>query len=336
MLNFIVAKNRHGTEGDANLLEGLIQEADVVSFENAFAAENDARGIESDFRLAYLMPDSQRRRSVQLLKNQTGGYDRLYCLIIEHKMPVILLERHTDAKDGKAWSETKKRIDTTTKPLELVLNGDYEGALKTVYQDALLVKEMARLRDSNMGQNGQSINDRIIEVYPHLADQEQINYLIIIGGLHRPEEGLASVPDSTFRVVPLNPKPKYPHWLSTIFSNVTSLDLGFEACRDDVARYLLAWAYRVAVIQHLKELSKRDNAELYKLSQVLVTNMGAENLQALTSRIQQSTNLLGEIGHFFADFGLPLPAKPQDFNKLFIKYRKAGNPQNMGPNYQRA
>lgn len=318
-LHFTIIKHRHGTCADAQQLESHIRDADLVSFEDSYASEKRAQYHE-EFHKTYLSSSQLRRKiflglsSVIRLPNYSVC---LEALLLRYETPVVLLERFP-AEIAQHGKERYAAVSSSSEPFFSFLAGRYALAMSGVWDLAKEMKAMKEERDANIASNAHTIRDRIVDLYPHFRWKDSVNYVIFIGALHAPEQGLSAVDDATVTVVNIPCTLPYTHWLETIFQKAIA-SVPYDACHDDIARYLLGGGLRVVL---------HENKFSTPLSHLLVHDMGADNLEELMDRMQQlhenddAAEKVQLISTFFAEQGTVLPQTKRACRKLYQTLRK--------------
>ena len=82
--------------------------------------------------------------------------------------------------------------------------------------------------------NSATIEQRILELYPHLADKPQIRYLIEIGSTHQIDRGLGIPPDAVFNLFRAN-QSRNIYWSTAV--RIMLKNASFEECKGDIARH---------------------------------------------------------------------------------------------------
>ena len=176
-----------------------------------------------------------------------------------------------------------------------------------------------RIRDRNITQNARTIERRVHELYPQLANKPQIDYLVILGSLHEIEQVLTSVPNAKVEVINLDPWNESGYHIEKEIANKLNQNAIFVEVREDIARYILSVAYQLA----LKEAPKHPLGP--DLREEAVKNMGFKDLQVLCSKVNPDASENDKIQlfkRFFNEHGIQLPRKPSDYEVLFEQYKK--------------
>ena len=245
-LKITIAKVRHEGLLDALKLVPLVKRAHVVSIENAHATEDDALKLEQGYRdEVYSLNWSNRQ--IKAGKNIINGFvrDRLYnagrsAIIIHYGKPIILAERHSPEESARSRELYNKIKYQAEEILSLrragIIQRWYEEAMRLCYEAAKSIAYYIHVRDSNVVANMPTIEHRIIELYPHLAGTNPIEYLIEMGANHRLDQGLQSVPNAGIEVVNLSRSS--PNRYTQIVAKIMSQNASFEECRADIASFL--------------------------------------------------------------------------------------------------
>jgi len=317
ILNFKIAKHRHGDAEDAKALEPLIATADVVSLENTGGRENEIRVMESWYK-EFKTSAKRERRQIKELFYQPSEYGKeITRIILKYAKPVVFLERCTD-EEARALERVEKLLsgEEDINVFQLFFKGNAEEAMRSAYSIAEKARYFTTIRDNIMARSGLVIAERIVELYPSLGERQSLDYLICIGGAHSPERGLKDVPDSTVKVIEAPDSRRYTQWKAELFSKAVG-GASYEECREDAARMIISAAFRVAVP---KECSKT-----VELSHLVAGTMGSRELEEMTSRIDPSSEndqKLEVIRGYFEEKGVVLPKSRKEYGRLIPKYRR--------------
>ena len=237
-IDFVVAKVRHQTLGDALKLLPLVRAVDAVGLEGGLISEERAFEIEQYFKRAYLLPPRRRKfEALRLLakavyRHQNGFNPGLDSILFYYGKPVIMIEKHP-LKD----IEMLKELDNKTNiPLSKY------GAIQTVKEDACRIfydaaqahAEQIRIRDHNMAENIGAIEQRMLELYSHLSSKPQIRCLLTFGSLHHVDR-ILGIPSNA--VVNFSPTNSYKGSPSSVITRIMLENASFEACKADILRH---------------------------------------------------------------------------------------------------
>jgi len=314
VINYTIAKGRHDTADDTLKLSSLIKASDVVSFEIAGATDRRAREVEEYFPRFYASTRHEReqlRIKKHGLTNTTGQVDQYFFqvteLIINNHKGVVQAERFspTESLEIKRYSQEDTASQFSGMPsLETLMSGDYESITRLL--------EGAILRDQNIVENARSLlPTRIGELYPHLAERDELNYLISIGYMHNPEVGLRELPNTTVHVEDLTGDPK--PWELLLYQKIQN-GASYEQCQDDLARLFIK--------KFLNYLLPQTDAR-FDLSLWMIASMGVQEAGDLHSRIMNDPSYeagRGATRAFFKQQGIEIPTNRKEIRNAMRKY----------------
>ncbi len=318
-LHFTIVKHRHGTWADARRLEDYIKNADIVSFEDAYSSEARAQ-MHENLSQNYLSYSWLTKKLIQGLSTVIEPQSYSTCLnqlLMRYDTPVVLLE-HFPAKKAQEGKERYTTVFSSTEPMFAFFAGHYEIAMRGIWAFAQEMKAIKEERDANIASNAHTIRDRIVDLYPHLQQEKSMNYTVLIGAFHTPEEGLSAVEDATVTVANIPCTLPYTHWLETVFQKAIA-SLPYDACHDDIARYLFSGGLRIVL---------PENRFSTPLSYLLVQSMGTSHLEELMDRMQQlhenkdASEKVQLISTFFAEQGTVLPQTKKACKRMYCELKK--------------
>ncbi|MEK6974178.1 MAG: hypothetical protein AABW41_03015 [Nanoarchaeota archaeon] len=282
-LVFKIIKANHETKEDANLVMSVLKEMDVVSLEQQFCSEFLAQSIERYFFYKYhdyKLDESLMKFEKDWKNPNTWGYTSdfnlsLWDYLIANRIPVIILERLPDYRTNQTMTSMKTPFFyigaapphhiKKLKELNLyglfiderkIFEGDLDYLCKNIYENVLLNHDKNVVaRDKTMGLNSRKISRRIFSLYPSLRQKENVNYGIIVGGLHNPEKYISS---QGFNTEIIN----NPDLRIKDFSDKMSLCLIQGKGYDDVKNILTTRALLVAIYPFMSTEAKNSIWEI--------------------------------------------------------------------------
>ncbi len=188
-INYTILKTPHETKKHAVAVAPYLPALDVASIELTFCPESTAKVYE-----AYFLLKNRNSKEPWLTKMReaigdptvpmSGFFSKLTDILVEKRIPVILLERLPNEE-----SEIARKITYQDPLLETqrLLSGDLAYMCENLFEMYQISERRKDDRDQLMANNAKTIEKRIFELYPQLRRKEMIHYGIIIGADHKPE-----------------------------------------------------------------------------------------------------------------------------------------------------
>ena len=330
IVNYRIVKLRHGDIGDIERLDTFFRRADVVSIEAGGLSEEGAAQAESTHKLLCDLTKRERESLQKSLVQDAKKYGVeanwavAWWFAIRQAKPLVFYERYTAENSKTIISKLESSKILGLQLSQHLLNGDLETSLGILQRATELYNEATTLRDERIPSIAANIGEKIIQLYPHLQDRNQITYLMPIGADHNFESGLVKLVTSKVEVVPIQYQSVASSWYGILAKRMLKEGGLFETYIDDAARVLLsaAVAYALPPVKPTPTLA-------HHISYLAVKDMGYGELQELCARLKRAS---AEpfikfpphkiINQFFVEKGIRLPQNTRQYLETFKRLRE--------------
>ena len=186
VLNITLLKVDHTNEHLPDKLNFHIKECDVFSPEFSCCDLEEAKRIEQQWRDAIGIP-SVTRYPVYGGIPYGGFKSKLMQRIFEERKPMVIHERFCPAAGLLHRALHLTFLDIANQGFDRLLDIGIDDSVEQLISSLRLHATGVRLRDQHIARTLTTIENRIVEQYPHLSQKEAISLTLSIGADHNPE-----------------------------------------------------------------------------------------------------------------------------------------------------